>query len=301
MEAATAHLQASAGLEEGRVAVRGIGGPVLQAGPRAAREAVVFVHGNPGSGHEFAALVEATGSFARAVAPDMPGFGRADKPDDFRYDVESYAEHLDGLLAELGIDRVHLVLHDFGGPWGLEWASRNAGRVGSVTLLNTGALIGYRWHVLARIWRTPVLGELFLATATRPLFRLLTNRGQKRKLPREFLDYIYDVNFTGPTRRAVLKLYRNTPHPDEDGRRQAAALRPHDIPALVMWGRQDPYLGAELAEAQREAFPRARLVMLDDSGHWPYVDDPRAVADAVIPFLREHAGSSPSHTRGDPT
>ena len=52
-------------------------------------------------------------------------------------------------------------------------------------LINTGALIGYRWHILARIWRTPVLGEVFLATATRPLFRLLTNRGQKRKLPRE--------------------------------------------------------------------------------------------------------------------
>ena len=301
MEAAIPSPQAPAGLEESRVAVRGIGGPVLQAGPREAREAVVFLHGNPGSGHEFADLVEATGAFARAVAPDMPGFGRADKPDAFRYDNEGYAEHLDGLLGELGIDRVHLVLHDLGGPWGLEWASQDASRVESVTLINTGALIGYRWHVLARIWRTPVLGEVFLATATRPLFRLLTNLGQKRKLSREFLDYAYDVNFTRPTRKAVLKVYRNSPHPDQDGRRQAEALRPHDIAALVVWGARDPYLGAYLAEAQREAFPRAQVVMLDDSGHWPYVDDPKAVADAVIPFLREQAGDSSSPTRGDAT
>lgn len=289
MAATNPSAQAPAALEGARIAVRGVGGPVRQAGPREAGEAVVFLHGNPGSGEEFTDLMGVVGRFARAVAPDMPGFGRADKPPDFRYDDAGYADHLDGLLRELGIERVHLVLHDLGGPWGLEWATRNPDSVGSVTLLNTGVFIGYRWHILARIWRTPVLGEVFLATATRPLFRLLANRGQKRKLPREFLDHMYDVNFTRPTRRAVLKVYRNSPHPDREGVRQAEALRPHDIPALVVWGRRDPYLGAELATAQRQAFPGARIVMLNDSGHWPYIDNPEAVAEAVIPFLREQA------------
>ena len=102
----------------------------------------------------------------------MPGFGRADKPRDFRYDLRRLRRATcTGCSAQLGIDRVHLVLHDLGGPWGLEWASGNPDRVASVTLINTGAFIGYRWHILARIWRTPVLGELFQATATRPLFR----------------------------------------------------------------------------------------------------------------------------------
>jgi pimeloyl-ACP methyl ester carboxylesterase len=294
MEAASPPAQAPAALEEGRIDVQGVGGPVLQAGPREAREAIVFLHGNPGSGREFGDLLGAAGTFARAVAPDMPGFARADKPRNFRYDNVGYADHFDGLLRELGIDRVHLVLHDLGGPWGLEWASRKPAGVGSVTLLNTGVLIGYRWHILARIWRTPGLGELFQATATRPLFRLLTNRGQKRKLPREFLDHMYDVNFSRPTRRVVLKVYRNSPHPDEDGTRQAQALRPHDIPALIVWGARDPYLGVELAGVQRQAFPRARLVMLDDSGHWPYMDNPQAVAAEVIPFLREQTTASPT-------
>jgi pimeloyl-ACP methyl ester carboxylesterase len=288
----------SAGLDEVRVAVDGVGAPVLQAGPREAREAVVFLHGNPGSGQDFRALVSATGTFARAVAPDMPGFARADKPAGFQYDTPGYARHLDRLLAELGIDRVHFVLHDLGGPWGLEWATMNPDRVASVVLLNTGALIGYRWHVLARIWRTPVLGEVFQATATRPLFRLLTNRGQKRKLSHEFLDQMYDVNFTRPTRRVVLAVYRNSPHPADDGSRQAEALRPHDIPALVLWGTRDPYLGAELAERQRDAFPSARIVLLEDSGHWPFADDPDRTAREVVPFLREQLTSSA--TRGDP-
>jgi len=289
MEASTPTALAPETLDEARLEVRGITVPVLQAGPPDATTAVVFVHGNPGSGRDWTDLVRAAGEFARAVAPDMPGFGRADKPRDLPYDVEGYADFLDALLAELRIERAHLVLHDLGGPWGLEWAGRDPLRVASVTLVNGGAFIRYRWHVLARIWQTPVLGELFQATATRPMFRLLTNRGQRRKLPRAFLDHTYDVNFTRPTRRAVLKVYRAMPRPAEMGARQAAALRPHDIPALVVWGAQDPYLGLELAHAQSEAFPRARLVVLEDSGHWPFADDPEQTAGAVIPFLREQA------------
>ena len=222
----------------------------------------------------------------------MPGFGRADKPRAFPYSVAGYAEFLDGVLGELGIDRVHLVVHDFGGPWGMEWAARNPSRVASTVLINTGVLVGYHWHILARIWRTPVLGEVFQATATRPLFRLLTNRGQKRKLPRSFLDHAYDVNFTRPTRRAVLKLYRATSDPDGDGRRQAEALRPHDIPALVVWGARDPYIGVEAASRQPDAFPRAQVHVFEDSGHWPFVDDPERTAQVVIPFLREQVTST---------
>src|SRR5512132_1250184 len=153
--------------------VDGIGGPLLEAGPAGADEAVVFVHGNPGSGEDWAPLVERTGSFARAVAWDHPGYGRADAPAGFDYTVDGYAAHLGRCLDTLGIDRAHLVGHDFGGPWMLRWAAGNPDRFASATLINSGVLPGYRWHYLARIWRTPVLGELFQATTTRAAFRLL--------------------------------------------------------------------------------------------------------------------------------
>ncbi|MDQ3731361.1 MAG: alpha/beta fold hydrolase, partial [Pseudomonadota bacterium] len=89
------------------------------------------------------------GGFARALAPDMPGFGQADKPKDFEYTVAGYARHLGAWLAQLGVMRAHLVLHDFGGPWGLAWASTDPGKAASVVLINTGILAGYRWHYLA--------------------------------------------------------------------------------------------------------------------------------------------------------
>ena len=122
------------------------------------------------------------------------------------------------------------------------------------------------------------------------LFRLLTNRGQKRKLPREYLDSMYD-NFDADTRRAVLKHYRVESNPRPAARRQADGLRPHDLPALVVWGGRDPYLGLELASAQKQVFPSARIVVIPDSGHWPFIDNPTEVASHVIPFLREKTGT----------
>lgn len=265
--------------------VDGVRTPYLEAGPIESPEAVVFVHGNPGSGEDWRSLMSQVGGFARALAPDMPGFGQADKPKDFEYTVAGYARHLGAWLAQLGVMRAHLVLHDFGGPWGLAWASTDPGKAASVVLINTGILAGYRWHYLARIWRAPVVGEIFHATTTRPAFRLLLKHGNPRGLPRAFLDRMYD-DYDRGTRRAILKLYRATSEPGRDALELSRALHPLKLPALVVWGRHDPYLSYLYAARQRETFPDAQVVVLDDSGHWPFVDNPEAVAETVIPFLK---------------
>jgi pimeloyl-ACP methyl ester carboxylesterase len=269
------------------VRVAGIRSPLLEAGPPDAAEAVVFVHGNPGSSEDWRDLVRQVGAAGRAVAFDMPGFGRADKPATFDHTVGGYARHLDAILDALNIRRAHLVLHDFGGPWGLAWAAHHPHRFGSVALINIGVLPGYRWHYLARIWRTPLLGELFMATATRTAFNLSLKHGNPRGLPHAFVDRMYR-DFDRGTRRAILRLYRATSDPGgEPARLLAAALRPLDRPALVLWGRHDPYLPVRFAARQHEVFPRARIIILENSGHWPFADDPEGVARELLPFLRQ--------------
>jgi pimeloyl-ACP methyl ester carboxylesterase len=63
--------------------------------------------------------MERLSPFCRCVAPDRPGFGRSARPADFDFTVAGYAKHLGGILHKLNISKAHLVLHDFGGPWGL--------------------------------------------------------------------------------------------------------------------------------------------------------------------------------------
>ena len=268
-----------------RPTIDGLVTPVSSAGDPASPEAVVFVHGNPGSRRDWDDLISRVAPFARGVALDMPGFGRAERPQDFSYTVEGYARFLGSALDQLGVERAHLVLHDFGGPWGLEWAIRHPDRFSSAVLLNTGALSDYRWHHVARIWRTPLAGEAFRATTTRSGLRMGLRHGNPRGLPRAFIDRMYDDMDAG-TSRAVLKLYRATDDPGAVGRAHAAALRPLDRPALVVWGAHDPYIPVAMAERQRAAFPSAEITVLENSGHWPFADDPDGVGRRVEPFLR---------------
>lgn len=276
-------------MDQGEIVVGGIRSPVLRGGVQNA-EAVVFIHGNPGSSRDWADLIAAVEPFARTFAADMPGFGQADKPTDFPYTVDGYAKHLDQMLEIEGIGRAHLVLHDFGGPWGLSWAAQHSTKLASVTLLNVGIMPGYRWHYMARIWRTRVLGELFMATTNRPALKLALKHGNPRGLPDAYFEEMYK-NFDKGTRRAVLKLYRATNDLGSLSQEWVAKLAPLKVPALVIWGDCDPYLSCRYAEMQRKFFAVKRVVRLPDSGHWPMIDNPAAVREAVVPFLRQQAGA----------
>jgi pimeloyl-ACP methyl ester carboxylesterase/2-polyprenyl-6-methoxyphenol hydroxylase-like FAD-dependent oxidoreductase len=283
------------GVRRAELRVDGVHTPLLEAGTPDASEAVVFLHGNPGSGADWEPLLAVAGRRLRAVAWDAPGFGRSDA-EGFRQSVPDHAAFVGRALEALGIERAHLVAHDFGGPWGLAWAAGDPDRFASAVLIGTGALPGYRWHALARLWRTRGAGELFMATTTRAGFRALLRRGNPRGLPRAFVDRMYD-DFDRGTRRAVLDLYRSVDDVGEAGERLAAALRPLDRPALVLWGRRDPYLPVAHAERQRDAFPSAEVRVLDGSGHWPFADDPAAVADALDRFLSRRAPARPDRAR----
>jgi pimeloyl-ACP methyl ester carboxylesterase len=275
----------TATMEPTRLDAGGTRSRLLQAGPKNDAEAVVFVHGNPGSADDWEPLVSAVGGIGRrAVALDLPDFGETVAPAGFEHTIEGYATFLDQALETLEVERVHLVVHDFGGPIGLTWAAARPDALVSVTLIDTGVVSGYRWHRLARIWRTPVLGELFQASSTRRAFRWGLSRGEPRGLPRAFVETMCD-HYDRRTRRAVLKLYRATDDPAAMSAELIARLAPRDIPALVIWGEHDAYLPCEYAARQRDTFPSADVHVLPLSGHWPYADAPETVERLLLEFL----------------
>ncbi|TGD86794.1 alpha/beta hydrolase [Mycolicibacterium sp. CH28] len=276
-------------IETRRITVDGITTSVLVGGRGAPGEAVVFVHGNPDSGADWMPLMTRVAPFATVVAPDLPGFGAADARADGDYTVAAYARFLDGVIGALGIERVHLVAHDFGGPFALTWAADHPDRVGSITLANTGVLLGYRWHRMARVWRTPILGEFMMRRTTLGVARAVLGR-ENPGLPREWVDTIARHLVPAKTKRAVLKLYRST-DPDDVGA-LAPRLRTHDFDALVVFGGADSYIPVEQAHRQIQAFPRAAIHILSGVGHWPWLERTDQVAAHVVPFLRQRLGAT---------
>jgi pimeloyl-ACP methyl ester carboxylesterase len=271
--------------------IAGIRCALHDSGPRHTPEAVVFVHGNPGPLDDWQVLAGDAARFARVLAPDMPGFGRSERPRAFSYDSHGYACYLDALLVARGVERVHLVLHDFGCAWGLTWALQHPHKLASLSLINGGIMPGYRWHVFARIWQTPVLGELFQLVSSARAMRWALDRQNPRPLPPGYVERTQQFADWGH-KRAVLKLYRASRELDalmpDAGMAEQAAL----LPTCVIWGAQDPYLPSSYAERQKEFFTSAEVHVLPGLGHWPFIDDPEAVRGPLSAFLRRQVAHS---------
>jgi pimeloyl-ACP methyl ester carboxylesterase len=287
MSGSEAAVRETALVDAGELRALGLRVPVLQGGPAGADEAVVFLHGSPGSSHDWDDLLPRVAAFARVVAFDFPGYGGADRPADWDYSPGGYATFIAAALAELGIERAHLVMHDLGGVGAL-WAAAHPESFASAVVIDTGVFIGFRWHGFARLTRAPVLGEAMAASTTRLGFRTVMKHynPQPRKLPEEFLERWWR-DYDRGTRRAGVHFYRAAPPSSIE--RLAPTLRQLDRPALVVWGAHDRFLPVEQAELQKKSFPSAEVVIFEDSGHWPFLDDPGRAAEVIVPFIRRHA------------
>jgi pimeloyl-ACP methyl ester carboxylesterase len=162
-------------------------------------------------------------------------------------------------------------MHDWGGV-GLVFAQRCLDRIERLVVINCVPLVpGYRWHRTAKIWRTPLLGELFQGTVSATTLRLVSRESNVTPgpMPQEWQRSVLD-HFDHGTQRAILRLYRASP--SDVLARAGANLGTLDVPALVVWGNRDPYIPARFGAAYAAALPQGELVALDDAGHWPWLD-----------------------------
>lgn len=285
MRASEASSVESAGaIRERELRALGVRTRVLEVG-EASDEAVLFVHGGPGSANDWESLLPPVAELGRVVAFDLPGFGKADRPAEWGYSSNEWATFIAAVLGQLGIRRVHLVSNDLGGSAGLAWAAAHPEAFASVVLINSGSSIGYRWHLLASMHRTPLVGRLIAGGGRLGLRAAM--RLYEPGLPRAVIAR-WQVDFDWGTRRALLRFYRASPPSALS--RIAPDLARLDRPALIIWGAGDRFVPVEQAERERACFPSAEIVRLEGSRHYPHLEDPQPVADRVVPFIREQLG-----------
>jgi pimeloyl-ACP methyl ester carboxylesterase len=231
---------------------------------------ILYLHGVPTDGDDWLPFLERTGGYA----PDLPGFGRSDKPAHFPYSIEGYTGFLRAYTEELGLERLSLVMHDFGGL-GLALAQEAPERIERVVLIDVVPLLpGFRWHPVARLWRTPLVGELTMGFTFKWTWR-------RAGIPAELIDAAWS-RFDHGTQRTILKLYRaSPPYVLEAAGEGLGEVR---APALVVWGTADPYLSTEFARAYGERLGgETRVELVDGGGHWPWLDRPE-----IVDLVGEH-------------
>lgn len=270
-------------IEERRGSVDGIETRWLEAPSAGPGAPVLYVHGVPTAGWEWRPFLERTGGYA----PDLPGFGDSQKLASFDHSIAGYGRWLRAFADQRGLERMTLVVHDWGAV-GLALAQAAPERIERLVIAAAVPLLeGYRWHLIARQWRRPLLGELAMGFTFKAPLRRILDRSNREPLPRGFADSVWE-HFDHGTQRAILKLYRSAPPPTLAA--AGAGLGGVTCPALVVYGARDPYIPPEFARRYADALggpATARVV--EDAGHWPWYDDPGLVGEIAAFATGERA------------
>ena len=265
---------------ESRIEVDGVGVFIRRTegeGPPA-----VFSHGNPTDSGDWIPFMQRLGR--PGIAFDHPGWGRTDRPSGFDYSMHGLAGFFGRVLDILGVEEHALVVHDWGGLALVDAIARPE-RVERLVVINSVAFLpGYKWHALARIWRTPVAGTILNRTISRSALRLANRVASSRNgqpFPGWFIDRIH-AGWRGTSSAAMLELYRSADPPALAA--AGCGLGRIECPSLVVWGEHDPYIPPRFAPVYADRLANAELLQLPDAGHWPWVDRPDLV-DTVCGFL----------------
>jgi pimeloyl-ACP methyl ester carboxylesterase len=246
-----------------------------EAGPENA-PVILLPHGYPCSSFQFRNLMPALADRWRLIAPDYPGFGYSDTPEDFAYTFAGYADMLDRFAIRLGLRRYVLYLHDYGSQIALRLAIEAPERVAALIVQNGDIYedaLGPKYDGLRAYWERP----------TPERRRKLESAVSKEGFRDEFLN---DVRPELATLISPDLWELSWPLMDTPKRRQISVglmeglkenlgwfpryqdyLREHRPPTLIAWGPQDGYMPAESACAYLRDLPDAELHLLD-GGHW---------------------------------
>lgn len=241
---------------------------------------VLYLHGIPTSADDWLPFLREGGG----IAVDLPGLGRSGKRGDGDFTTEGWSRWIPRALDALGIDRVRLCVHDWGAA-GLLWAAREPHRVERAAVMNAVPLFGgLALPRPTRALAVPGVGEMAVGLATPRVLRRVLRRGMAEGAEpgRAWFDDVGE-RFDQGSQRAVLRLVRAASGParEQIGRE----LRTLQVPALVAWGADDPWLDPVVGRAWAAVLPQSELVELPGAGHWPWLEDPGLVG-RVLEFLR---------------
>lgn len=240
----------------------------------------LLLHGNPDTADLWRGVISHLEADHRCLAPDLPGFGASVVTGDLDCSLRSMSAFVDELLAAAGVDEpVDLVVHDFGGPYGLSWAVEHPEKVRRLVLLDTLYFADYRWHFWARLWRTPLVGELTMLLMNRWIFAWELRRGSRGLDPAHVREVYSRVH--PAMKKMVLRLYRATDPEVFAGWEERLLALTAEVPTLVLWGGRDPYIPARYAER----FGADRVRIFPDCGHWLPVEASEDVGRELRSFL----------------
>lgn len=265
----------------------------LDEGPRRS-EAVLMLHGNPTWSFYYRHLVSALAPTMRCVVPDHIGMGLSQKPADYAYTLATRIGDIEALVASLGLKRIHLVVHDWGGAIGFGFAARHPALIGKITVLNTGAFASERIPARIALCKAPIVGPLLVRGLNGfawPATKMSMHRRALSAVEQSCFLFPYD---SWATRVAVSAFVQDIPlvatHPTWETLAAVERGLPQfrDRPALIVWGGRDFCFNDSFLERWRRELPSATVNRIADAGHYVLEDARDEAVPQILAFLRRN-------------
>ena len=247
---------------------------------------ILLLHGEPTWSYLYRRMIPPLAARFRVIAPDYLGFGRSDKPlriEDYTYDLHVRSIH--ALVEHLDLDRITVVVQDWGGPIGLRVATEAKQRFARLVVLNTGLFASRGWptpgfmqwrNFAERVGTDLPVGRIIQSATTTELDEATLRA--------------YEAPWPGPEAKAGVAAFPLLVPLTEDDPNAAAmlkvmaALRAWDVPALVCWSDSDPVFPLRAGEAMARLLPGARgeLHQVAGASHMLQEDKGEEIARLIL-------------------
>ena len=248
---------------------------------------VIFFHGEPTWSFLWRKVIPPVRDAGfRCIAPDLPGFGRSDKPVDLDwYSYDRHTAATGALLESLDVRGATVVVHDWGGPVGLRLAVEQRERIDRIVVMDTGLFTGHQ--PMTDAWK--MFRDFVERTEDLPVGFLV--KGGCFADPGDEVVAAYDAPFPNAASKAGARAFPlmlpTTPESPgaEAGQRTLDALRGDSRPALVLWAENDPIIppkvGARFADALGYAEPR----LIPEASHFLQEDQGALLGGLIAEWL----------------
>jgi haloalkane dehalogenase len=255
---------------------------------------ILFLHGNPTSSYLWRNIIPHVTPYARAIAPDLIGMGRSDKPD-IEYRFFDHVRYIEGFIEELGLKNITLVIHDWGSALGFQYAMRHESNVKGLAFMEAILAPVPSWdefpeagRELFQGFRTPGVGRDMILNQNMFVELLqMEGKGIVRKLDEAEMEHYREPFRLPSSREPVWRWPNEIPVAGEPADVFEAVtsynqkLQQSKLPKLLFYATPGFFFGAPMVQWTKENLKNLKAVDIGPGIHWLQEDNPHLIGSEL--------------------
>jgi len=259
---------------------------------------IIFLHGNPTSSYLWRNVLPIVAKGNRAIAVDLIGMGKSDKPD-IPYNLDDQIRYFDGFMAAMNLKEAILVVHDWGGPIGIDYAMRHQNQVKGIVMMETLVRpmhwddldMGMRY--MFKKFRDPIEGNELIVKENYFIEKMLPMVAGRKLDETEMAAYRRPY-LKESDRKVIASFPKEVPLDGEPKRNEERIARNFELlqksalPLLLLKGQPGAFMDDDLIASLKVALPRLMVQEIGAGVHFLQETQPGNIGNAILKWAAEN-------------